>query len=318
MKIIKAPFGVFLLESENIKDRELFKKPEKAVSSFLEGEVDEKVEEFKNQYPQAQVEIPSDYLELGKEVLNGSLNSYLNEFFRKLSRDLIKKGFSEDLIIKEAIRGLEDLEDISNRIFERTREWFNLYYPEAAGRLDKMDRFFNTIRVLDREEIARELKLKGVSMGGEFDEKDKEELMSLIRIGKEVNDEKKSLEKYIKSKMEELAPNLTEIAGPEIGAKLISLSGSLKKLSRQPASTIQVLGAEEALFKHLKEGTPSPKYGVLFNHPLVKQVKKENRGKMARTLASKIAIAARTDYYSGREIYESLEKDLKKRKEELC
>lgn len=318
MKIIKAPFGVFLLENKSIKDRELFKKPKKAASLFLEGEINKKVEEFKNKYPQAQVEIPSDYLRLGKEVLGENLNSYLNEFFRKLSRNLIRKGFSEDLIMKEAIRGLEDLEDISNRIFERTREWFNLYYPEAAGRLDKMDRFFNAIRTLDREEIAQELKLKGVSMGGEFDEKDKEELMNLIRIGKEVDDEKRSLEKYIKSKMEELAPNLTEIAGPEIGAKLISLSGSLEKLSKQPASTIQVLGAEEALFKHLKEGTPSPKYGVLFNHPLVKQVKKENRGKMARTLASKIAIAARTDYYSGREVYESLKKDLKKRKEELC
>lgn len=318
MKLIKVPFGVLLIEDGELKDKEIFKDPQKAANYFLEGKIRSKVKEFKERYPEAEVESPTNYLEIGEEIFGEELNSYLNQFFRHLTRGEIKKGFSQDLLIKQAIRALEDLEEINNRVFERAIEWFNFYYPEAADKLAKMDDFYSKVEKLDRDQLREKLGLEKISMGSHFSELDKKRLEGIIEIGKNINKKKEKIREYIETKMKEVAPNLTEIAGPEVGARLISIAGNLKKLAKQPASTIQVLGAEEALFKHLKEGTPSPKYGVLFNHPMVKQVKKDNRGKMARTLASKIAIAARTDYYSDRKVYESLKRDLKKRKDQLC
>jgi nucleolar protein 56 len=96
-----------------------------------------------------------------------------------------------------------------------------------------------------------------------------------------------------------VAPNLSEVLGELLGARLIARAGGLEKLAKLPASSLQVMGAREALFKHLREGTPSPKHGFIFRHPLVSGAPKRLRGRMARMLAGKAAIAARVDYYSG-------------------
>jgi nucleolar protein 56 len=115
--------------------------------------------------------------------------------------------------------------------------------------------------------------------------------------------------------MKEIAPNLESIAGATIGARLIAKSGGLKELANLPASTIQVLGAEKALFKHLKYGTKPPKHGILFQHPLVHSAPKWQRGKIARLLANKISIAARADYFSQKDIRDILRRDIDKRVE---
>jgi nucleolar protein 56 len=86
-----------------------------------------------------------------------------------------------------------------------------------------------------------------------------------------------------------------------IGARLFSLAGSLYKLSKYPASTIQTLGAEKAMFRHLKTGDRPPKYGILVLHPLVAKSKRDDRGRVARTLAAKISLAAKIDYFGGDE-----------------
>jgi len=91
------------------------------------------------------------------------------------------------------------------------------------------------------------------------------------------------------------APNLAAVAGPLVGARLIGLAGSLERLSRMPSSTIQLLGAERALFLHIREGAPAPKHGVIFQHPAVHSSPPWLRGRVARALAGKIAIAARAD-----------------------
>ena len=115
----------------------------------------------------------------------------------------------------------------------------------------------------------------------------------------------------IKENFEERCRNLNCVAGRDIGIMLISHAGSLKKLALMPSSKIQLLGAEKSLFRHLKKATPSPKHGIIFSHALVSGAK--NKGKAARLLADKIAIAARIDYFKGKFIGDKLRKDVEEK-----
>jgi len=132
---------------------------------------------------------------------------------------------------------------------------------------------------------------------------------------------RRAVEKEIESVMEKIAPNLSEVARPIIAAKLLEKVGSLEKLARLPASKIQILGAEKSLYKALariKRGRRAkiPKHGIIFQHPFIRTLPKSKRGKMARFLAAKIAIAAKIDYFRG-ELEEGLAEVVKNRYEEL-
>ncbi|MCH8022492.1 MAG: C/D box methylation guide ribonucleoprotein complex aNOP56 subunit, partial [Thaumarchaeota archaeon] len=121
---------------------------------------------------------------------------------------------------------------------------------------------------------------------------------------------------YVEHTMEDIATNVSHLAGPMVGARLLARAGGLDRLSRMPSSTIQVLGAEKALFRALRTGARPPKHGILFQHQDIHNAPKWQRGKIARSLAAKIAIAARIDQHGGgRNI--QLEEDLKKRVDEV-
>lgn len=113
-----------------------------------------------------------------------------------------------------------------------------------------------------------------------------------------------------------VAPNLASIAGPLLAARLISRAGGLKRLSQMAASAIQVMGAEKALFKHLKGRAPSPKHGIIYRHPAVVGAPRWARGRAARALSAKLAIAARADYHSG-VLLAGLGEDLKRRLDQI-
>jgi nucleolar protein 56 len=130
-------------------------------------------------------------------------------------------------------------------------------------------------------------------------------------------DLRQSLEGYLDKTMEEVAPNMKALVGSLLGARLIAISGGLSNLARKPASTIQVLGAEKALFRSLKTGTPPPKHGLIFQHTLLHDAKRWQRGKIARAVAGKLAIAARTDAYGHRDISNQLKAGLDKRIDEI-
>ena len=132
-----------------------------------------------------------------------------------------------------------------------------------------------------------------------------------------INDEMRRLEKQIESDMQETAPNTSHIVGSLIGARLISLAGGIERLATMPASTIQLLGAEKALFRFKKEGGKPPKHGVIFQHPLINKAPRAIRGKIARILATKIAIAAKADVFTKRDISDSLKESLEKRIKEI-
>ncbi len=227
----------------------------------------------------------------------------------------------EDRLLMQAIEALDDVDEGLNLLSERMREWYSLHFPELDAEVEDHGKYASLIRdYRSREgfEASEEFgELARRSSGGELGERDISVLSDLAVEIIRIQAFRRSLEGYISSKMEEIAQNLSALAGPLVGAKLISIAGGLEELARMPGSRIQVLGAEKALFRHIKEkGTP-PKHGVIFQHPLVKTSPWWQRGKIARSFASKIAIAARVDAFSGKYVGDQLKKDLSRRVEAI-
>ncbi|MGA9140781.1 MAG: NOP5/NOP56 family protein [Methanocella sp.] len=183
---------------------------------------------------------------------------------------------TEDADIVQSIKALDTIIDAYNEMSERLVEWYGIHYPEEKLRPQE---------IIDRLATSQP--------------DDVEALRSYASSAKALADERKRMEKYIAGCMEDVAPNLTDVLGPLLGARLIARAGGLDRLAKLPASALQVMGAREALFRHIREGTPPPKHGFIFRHPLVSGSPKRLRGKISRAIAGKAAIAARVDYYSG-------------------
>jgi nucleolar protein 56 len=132
-----------------------------------------------------------------------------------------------------------------------------------------------------------------------------------------VNDEIARLQDQIERDMKTIAPNTSRIIGPLIGARLIALAGGMQKMAMMPASTIQILGAEKALFRFKKDGGKPPKHGVIFQHPTINGAPKTQRGKIARLLATKLSTAIKADVFTKRDIADQLQGDIKTRLEEI-
>ena len=110
---------------------------------------------------------------------------------------------------------------------------------------------------------------------------------------------RKKLHEYLKSKIDQVCPNLASLIGEHVAARLISHAGSLTNLAKYPASTIQILGAEKALFRALKTRSNTPKYGLIFHSTFIGRAATANKGRISRYLANKCAIASRIDCFSG-------------------
>ena len=141
--------------------------------------------------------------------------------------------------------------------------------------------------------------VKEKSRGGKITDKNLAIVQTLANQILELFDLRNSIEEHVNEQMNEQAPNISAILGTAVGARILARAGSLKRLACMPASTIQVLGAEKALFRSLKTGSNPPKHGILFQHAIVHAAPRWQRGKMARTIAAKAAIAARVDVYKG-------------------
>ena len=128
---------------------------------------------------------------------------------------------------------------------------------------------------------------------------------------------REGMETYLDKTMDEVAPNTKAIVGALLGARLIAISGGLQNLAKRPASTMQVLGAEKALFRAIKTGARPPKHGLIFQHTLIHDAQRWQRGKIARAIAGKLAIAVRIDVYRGTYAGDKLKKALDKRIEEI-
>jgi nucleolar protein 56 len=238
-----------------------------------------------------------------------------------------------DLHISQSINALDELDKIINVIGARLREWYGLHFPELdyliqniftyaeivklSGNRNNID--LNMLENLGIESKKADMIVVAVqrSKGGDI----LEENLSLIKkLANEVimqTELRKVLAQQIEEMMEKIAPNIKELLTATVGARLMAKAGSLQKLSVMPASTIQIIGAEKALFRSLKTGAPPPKHGILFQHPILHSAPKWQRGKMARAIASKIAIAARIDLFRNGEKDLDISEQLNKRIAEI-
>jgi nucleolar protein 56 len=258
---------------------------------------------------------------------------------RNVSMELAKlriKGASEkrDLIIAQAIQTLDDLDRTVNLFMGRLREWYGIHFPELDRLIEKHETYARLVmnlgykdnfsfEALEREAIPKEkaentVQIAEASMGADMAEQDLAEIQALSKNVLELYELRKNMENYVDKTMEEVAPNTKAIAGALLGARLIAVAGSLQNLAMKPASTIQVLGAEKALFRSLKTGARPPKHGLIFQHSLLHDAKRWQRGKIARVLAGKLAIAARADAFGGgRYVGDALKADIEKRLAEI-
>ena len=261
----------------------------------------------------------SDLEELPKEKVSRILYLFKDkkyyEIFRKvnlkLTKESIKNSVSEDQLITQTIANINELDKVTNLLSKRLREWYSLYFPELSKEVDGHELFVEMVSTKNKKELMEEIKVKQ-SFGADLTELHVDEIIKLSKEVLSLYKLRKKHEQYLEKVMKSYCPNLLELAGITTGAKLIELGKSLKHLAMLPASTIQLLGAEKALFRHIKTGSKSPKYGVIFQHPLIQRGKRNIRGKIARTLADKLSLCCRLDYFKGefkaKEYKEKLEK----------
>ena len=262
------------------------------------------------------------------------LRELIREVSVELTRLRVKKAAEKrDLMIAQAILSIDDLDKTTNLFMGRIREWYGLHFPELDRLIEKHETYAKLVLDLGKRLnfAAENLAKEGLpenraaqvalaaekSMGAELLDNDIEQIQTLCKQTLEMYNLRQSLQSYADSTVEEVAPNVQALVGSLLAARLIALTGGLENLAKKPASTIQVLGAEKALFRALKTGTSPPKHGIIFQDTLIHDAKKWQRGKMSRALAGKLAIAARTDAYSDRYIGDTLKADLEKRVDEI-
>jgi len=222
-----------------------------------------------------------------------------------------------DRFIVQAIAGLDELTKTSNLLTERLSEWYGLHFPELVESVTQKELVDLVAEHGGREAVSRaQGKVLG-SFGTPLSEEDEKALRSWAALARTVIQTREGIENYITKRMEDLAPNLSSAVGPLLGARLISLTGSLERLGRLPASTVQLLGAEKALFQFMREGGRPPKHGVLFQHPLIHRAPPWQRGKTARALASAAALAARVDFYGKHDRSEFIKTTLQRKLERI-
>ena len=238
----------------------------------------------------------------------------LREFAINLSSSRVKEASEKlDLHIIQSINALDELDKIINTVGARMREWYGLHFPELDNLVSSLGVYAEIVsRAGLRENIIVEIlqsiglqdkKVEVIldaakrSKGGDMTPENLAIVKRLADVVIAQSDLRRVLADHIEAAMETVAPNVKELLTAAVGARIISKAGSLVRLARLPASTIQILGAEKALFRALKTGARPPKHGLLFQHPLIHSAPKWQRGKIARAVASKVAIAARIDYY---------------------
>jgi nucleolar protein 56 len=261
-----------------------------------------------------------------------------NEFVRQVTLQTARAGIAiatanRDLSAVQAVRAMDDLDKTLNLLAGRVREWYGLHFPEMDRIVEKHDTYARLVATLGNrknftyenlvaqdipkeksEELATSARR---SMGAEIEEPDLAVLKSFCGLMLDLYKFRGKSESYVEEVLKDVAPNMTAIVGSALSARLISIAGSLNNLARMPASTLQVLGAEKALFRSLKTGARPPKHGVIFQHTAIHQSPRWQRGKIARTLSGKLSIAARVDAFKGDFIGEKLRDDVNKKIEEI-
>ena len=239
--------------------------------------------------------------------------SKLREFAISLSSSKVSEvSESPDLHITQAINALDETDKIINTLSSLLREWYGLHFPELDNIIDSINGYSQIVLKGTRDKLSKKIfedagfpesKVEMLTLvteksrGGDISDANLSIVQTLAKQILELFELRKHLEEHVETEMKNIAPNLSAILGTAVGARILARAGSLTRLAKMPASTIQVLGAEKALFRSLKTGSQPPKHGLLFQHASVHAAPRWQRGKIARAVAGKAAIASRVDFH---------------------
>lgn len=223
-----------------------------------------------------------------------------------------------DNMIIQSIALLDQLDKDINTFSMRIREWYSYHFPELAKLVTDNYKYAQVAEFIKERKTLNDDSVEGLeaivmdssiakaivdaskmSMGMDISPVD---LMNIEMFAKRVvnlSEYRKRLSGYLHTKMTSVAPNLQVLIGDQVGARLISHAGSLTNLAKYPASTVQILGAEKALFRALKARTNTPKYGLLYHSTYIGRAGLKNKGRISRFLANKCSIASRIDCFLG-------------------
>ncbi|MBP1449237.1 MAG: C/D box methylation guide ribonucleoprotein complex aNOP56 subunit, partial [Thermoproteus sp.] len=270
------------------------------------------------------------------DVSGDEYNALLLEVSDLITRRKLRQAVEKrDLFIAQSINTVDDVDKTLNLIASRIREWYGIHFPELEelardnkeyvllvreiGHRSKytVDAVRTVLKDASEDRIKRIVDAAKKSIGAEMSEWDLEQIRIYADIYLRLDNYRNKLSEYIDEAMKDVAPNIREIVGPLLGARLIKLAGGLMRLAMLPASTVQVLGAEKALFRALRTGGKPPKHGVIFQYPEIFRAPRWQRGKIARALAAKLAIAAKADAFTGNFIAPKLKEDILARIQEV-
>ncbi|GFH50081.1 hypothetical protein CTEN210_06557 [Chaetoceros tenuissimus] len=236
------------------------------------------------------------------------LSHSLSRYKLKFSADKV------DTMVIQAVGLLDELDKEINTYAMRVKEWYGWHFPEMQAIVNDNAQYAKVVlsagfrtnfkncdfsSIFEDETLEKTVKdAAEVSMGTEIADMDIINIQALAEQVLSMTEYRIQLFTYLKNRMNAIAPNLTILVGELVGARLISHAGSLMNLAKQPASTVQILGAEKALFRALKTKHDTPKYGLIYHASLIGQAAPKNKGKISRVLAAKASLATRVDALS--------------------
>jgi nucleolar protein 56 len=322
-KLVDCGYDKFVFENQDIARnvRETFSVETEVVTPSGVGELAHK--------NTLQFAVDSGFVETERQY-----REWAHDVSVSVTKKRVRKAVEKrDLMIAQAILSTDDLDKTINLFMGRIQEWYGLHFPELTHLLENQETYARLVSNLGRREslLVEALEKEGLqknkaeqisnaattSMGATLRDRDIHQIQELCRATLALSGLRQELENYIDTTLSEVAPNTQALAGSLLSARLIAMAGGLDDLAKMPASTIQVLGAEKALFRALKTGSRPPKHGLLFQHASIHEATRWQRGKVSRALAGKLAIAARIDAYGGKFMGDGLKADFEERVKEI-
>lgn len=310
MQLAKTVTGIYVFEEGELVESTRFTGDEKQVAEKLVES-----QPLEEEYNRAErVVLGSEEIADLADISLGELRELQREVAKVVTEEGIRAAGNRDQLLVQAVRALDDLNEMNNDTSERLRPWYAVHFPELEEAISSNEKLAEIVaQEAKRDNLEGYEDMAETSTGIEIDDTDAKMMRLFATQLHNAYELREELEKYVELLAREVAPNLATLLGGLLAARIVSLAGSLEQLAKMPASTIQVLGAEKAMFRHMKGEGKAPKHGVLFMHPFVQNVSGENQGEMARVLANKSAIAARIDRYGGDFKGESLRAEVEER-----
>ena len=244
---------------------------------------------------------------------NMSIKKVREHLLKKTKKTIQKRFESNDIHIVRAVNTLDELDGLFNQLYEQVVEWYAVHFPELARVLSDPDTFLQcVVSIGDRKNFSQQsLQKLGEkqragkivakaqnSNGSSISSNSLSPIQSTAKTALGLKKQRSVLEAFVEGEIKKIMPRTTKLVTPVLAARLLKEAGSFKRLAMFPSSTVQVLGAEKALFRHKKFGSKPPKHGLLFQHSLVQKASRDDRGKVARSLAGKVSIEVRKDYFN--------------------